>query len=64
MARVCEVTGKKPLTGHKVSHSNIKSKKRFLLLFKQKNFSLQKKTGGFTLKVSAVLSHNQQKRIA
>jgi large subunit ribosomal protein L28 len=30
MARVCQVTGKKPLTGHKVSFSNKKSKKRFL----------------------------------
>ena len=28
MARVCQVTGKKPLTGHKVSHSNRKTKMR------------------------------------
>lgn len=28
MARVCEVTGKKPLTGHNVSHSNRKTKMR------------------------------------
>lgn len=26
----CELTGKKPLVGHKVSHSNIKTKRRFL----------------------------------
>ena len=26
----CELTGKKPMTGHKVSHSNIKSKRRFM----------------------------------
>ena len=30
MSRVCQVTGKKPQTGHNVSHSNIKSKRRFL----------------------------------
>lgn len=28
MARVCEVTGKKPLTGNNVSHSNTKTKMR------------------------------------
>ena len=26
----CDLTGKKPLVGHKVSHSNIKTKRRFL----------------------------------
>ena len=30
MAWRCELTGKGPLVGHKVSHSNIKSKRRFL----------------------------------
>ncbi|MEA2934798.1 MAG: large subunit ribosomal protein [Variibacter sp.] len=30
MSRVCELTGKGPLSGHKVSHSNHKSKRRFL----------------------------------
>lgn len=30
MARNCGLTGKSPQTGHKVSHSNIKTKKRFL----------------------------------
>lgn len=29
MARRCELTGKEPLTGHRVSHSNVKSKRRF-----------------------------------
>lgn len=26
----CDLTGKKPLSGHKVSHSNIKTKRRFM----------------------------------
>ena len=30
MAWRCELTGKGPLVGHKVSHSNIKTKRRFL----------------------------------
>lgn len=30
MARRCDLTGKGPQTGHKVSHSNHKTKRRFL----------------------------------
>ena len=30
MSRRCELTGKSAQTGHKVSHSNIKTKRRFL----------------------------------
>ena len=30
MSRRCELTGKGPLVGHRVSHSNIKTKRRFL----------------------------------
>ena len=30
MSRRCELTGKGVLVGHKVSHSNIKTKRRFL----------------------------------
>ena len=30
MSRRCELTGKGPLVGHKVSHSNIKTKRRYL----------------------------------
>ncbi|PID49258.1 MAG: 50S ribosomal protein L28 [Proteobacteria bacterium] len=30
MARVCQVTGKRPLTGNNVSHANNKTKRRFL----------------------------------
>ena len=29
MARVCTLTGKRPNVGNKVSHSNIKTKRRF-----------------------------------
>lgn len=30
MARVCQVTGKRPTTGNNVSHANNKTKRRFL----------------------------------
>lgn len=30
MSRVCELTGKGPMTGNKVSHANNKSRRRFL----------------------------------
>ncbi|MBB4658783.1 50S ribosomal protein L28 [Parvularcula dongshanensis] len=30
MSRVCEFTGKGPITGHNVSHANNKTKRRFL----------------------------------
>ncbi|MDQ8039597.1 MAG: 50S ribosomal protein L28 [Rickettsiella sp.] len=30
MARVCQITGKSPMVGHNVSHSNRKTKRRFL----------------------------------
>ena len=30
MARVCQVTGKKPMTGNNVSHANNKTKRRFM----------------------------------
>jgi large subunit ribosomal protein L28 len=29
MSRKCELTGVKPMVGHKVSHSNVKTKRRF-----------------------------------
>jgi large subunit ribosomal protein L28 len=30
MSRICQVTGKRPRVGNKVSHANNKSKRRFL----------------------------------
>jgi large subunit ribosomal protein L28 len=30
MSRTCELSGKKPMVGNKVSHSNIKTKRRYL----------------------------------
>ena len=30
MSKVCQITGKKPIVGHNVSHANNKTKRRFL----------------------------------
>jgi large subunit ribosomal protein L28 len=53
MARVCQVTGKVPVTGHKVSHSNIKTKRRFLPNLHTKRFYLAEEDKWITLKLSA-----------
>lgn len=52
MARVCEVTGKKPMGGHTVSHSNIKTKRRFLPNLQKKRFYFAEENKWITLKVS------------
>lgn len=53
MARICQVTGKKPITGHTVSHSNIKTKRRFLPNLHTKKFFLAEEDKWVTLKVSS-----------
>ena len=53
MARVCQVTGKTPIGGNKVSHSNIKTKRRFLPNLQTKKFFLAEEDKWVTLKVSA-----------
>jgi large subunit ribosomal protein L28 len=53
MARVCQVTGKKPITGNKVSHSNIKTKRRFLPNLQTKKFFLTEENKWITLKLTA-----------
>ena len=52
MARVCQVTGKVPVTGNNVSHSNIKSKRRFLPNLRKKRFFLAEEDKWITLKLS------------
>ena len=52
MARVCQVTGKIPIGGNKVSHSNIKTKRRFLPNLQKKRFYLVEEDRWITLKLS------------
>lgn len=53
MARVCQVTGKRPITGNTVSHSNIKTKRRFLPNLQTKKYFLAEENKWVTLKVSS-----------
>jgi large subunit ribosomal protein L28 len=53
MARVCQVTGKRPVSGNSVSHSNIKTKRRFLPNLQNKRFFLAEEDKWITLKVSS-----------
>ncbi len=53
MARVCELTGKKPITGNKVSHSNIKTKRRFLPNLQTKRYFLAEEDKWIVMKVSS-----------
>ncbi len=53
MARVCQVTGKVPVGGHHVSHSNIKTKRRFLPNLQTKRYFLAEENRWVVLKVSS-----------
>jgi len=53
MSRVCQVTGKVPVSGNSVSHSNIKTKRRFLPNLQTKRFFLAEEDRWITLKLSS-----------
>jgi large subunit ribosomal protein L28 len=53
MARVCQVTGKRPITGNTVSHSNIKTRRRFLPNLQKKRYLLAEEDKWVTLKLSS-----------
>jgi large subunit ribosomal protein L28 len=52
MSRVCELTGKRPVSGNKVSHSNRKTRRRFLPNLFKKRFFIAETGEWITLKVS------------
>jgi len=52
MSRVCQITGKRPITGNKVSHSNIKKRRRFLPNLHTQRFWLESEGRWVTLKLS------------
>ena len=53
MSRVCQVTGKRPLTGNNVSHANNKTKRRFLPNLQTHRFWLESEKRFVKLRVSA-----------
>ena len=58
MSKKCELTGKIPLKGHKVSHANNKTKRRFLPNLKKVKFTsgLMKRSLKLTVSNSGVRS--------
>ena len=53
MARVCQVTGKRPITGNNVSHAKNRTRRRFLPNLHQHRFWLQEEKRFVTLRVSS-----------
>jgi large subunit ribosomal protein L28 len=53
MSRVCIVTGKAPLVGANVSHSNRHTKKRFEINLRNKRFWLEDERRWISLRLSA-----------
>ncbi len=53
MARVCEVTGKKPMVGNNVSHANNKTKRRFLPNLQYRRFWVESENRFVKLRLSA-----------
>ena len=52
MAKVCQLTGKRPRVGNNVSHANNKTKRRFNPNLQKKRFYLADEDQWITLKVS------------
>lgn len=52
MSRICDLTGKKALIGNNVSHSNVKTKRKFYPNLQTKRFYIPEEDRWITLKVS------------
>ncbi len=61
MSKVCQLTGKRPISGNNVSHSNRKTKRRFVPNVQKKRFYIQELDRWVTLRVSASAIRNINK---
>ena len=52
MAKVCQVTGKRPVTGNNVSHANNKTKRRFLPNLQTHRFWVESENRFVKLRIS------------
>lgn len=52
MARVCQVTGKRPMSGHHVSHANNKTKRRFLPNLQSRRFWVESENRWIRLRLT------------
>jgi len=53
MSRVCEITGKRPAVGNRVSHANNKKRRRFLPNLHVQRFWLEDEKRWISLRVSS-----------
>ncbi|CAH2808880.1 MAG: LSU ribosomal protein L28p @ LSU ribosomal protein L28p, zinc-independent [uncultured Caballeronia sp.] len=52
MARVCQVTGKRPMSGNNVSHANNRTKRRFLPNLQNRRFFVESENRWVRLRLS------------
>ena len=52
MSRICQVTGRKPVLGHNVSHANNKTRLRFLPNLQYRRFWVEAENRWVSLRVS------------
>ena len=52
MARVCEVTGKKPMVGNNVSHANNRTRRRFLPNLQRRRFWVESENRWISLRLT------------
>jgi large subunit ribosomal protein L28 len=52
MARVCQLTGKKPMTGNNVSHANNKTKRRFLPNLQNRKFWVETENRWVSMRIT------------
>ncbi len=62
MSRVCQITGKRPITGNTVSHANNKRRRRFLPNLHQQRFWLEGEKRWVSLRVSTNAMRTIEKR--
>jgi len=61
MSKVCQLTGKRPITGNHVSHSNRKTKRRFEPNLQTKRYFIPEINKWVTLKLSTSAMRNINK---
>ena len=52
MARVCQVTGKKPMSGNNVSHANNRTKRRFLPNLQYRKFWVESENRWVSMRIT------------
>ena len=52
MARVCQVTGKRPMSGNNVSHANNRTKRRFLPNLQYRKFWVESENRWVSMRIT------------